>query len=49
MMREWEEKHPDRQQIMATALSNIHPSHLYDTDLYDFKALKSMIASELSE
>lgn len=37
MMKEWEEKYPDRKEIMMTALSNIHASHLFDVSSYDFR------------
>ncbi|MBX7093924.1 MAG: tRNA 2-thiocytidine(32) synthetase TtcA [Flavobacteriales bacterium] len=46
MMSDWEEKYPDRQQIIFTALGKIHPSHLYDTQLYDFLQLKSKLPEE---
>jgi tRNA 2-thiocytidine biosynthesis protein TtcA len=36
MLAEWEEKYPNRSEIMLTALKNIHPSHLFDKDQYDF-------------
>jgi tRNA 2-thiocytidine biosynthesis protein TtcA len=39
MMEEWEEKYPDRKEIIYTALKNIHPSHLFDPSLFDFKNL----------
>jgi tRNA 2-thiocytidine biosynthesis protein TtcA len=39
MMREWEEKYPNRKEIMLTALGKIHPSHLFDKQLYDFESL----------
>lgn len=35
MMEEWEQKYPDRKEIMLTALKNIHPTHLYDKTLFD--------------
>jgi tRNA 2-thiocytidine biosynthesis protein TtcA len=46
MMLDWEEKFPDRQSIMFNALGNISPSHLFDTDLYDFHALQSKVMKE---
>ncbi len=36
MIQDWEKKHPDRSEVMFTALGNIHSSHMYDTSLYDF-------------
>lgn len=39
MMLEWEEKHPNRKEIMLTALSNVHTSHLFDARQFDFLSL----------
>lgn len=36
MLADWEEKYPNRSEIMLTALKNIHPSHLFDKKRYDF-------------
>lgn len=36
MLSDWEQTYPDRKEIIFTALKNIHPSHLYDTSLYNF-------------
>lgn len=33
MMEEWEQKYPDRKEIMLTALKNVHLSHLFDKSL----------------
>lgn len=46
MMKEWEEKYPDRKEIIFTSLKNIHPSHLFDTSLYNFKKLDEHILVE---
>lgn len=43
MMAEWEEKYPNRKEIMMTALSNVHSSHLFDTRNFDFSALTEMV------
>ena len=43
MIGEWERQYPDRVEIMFNALSNVSPSHLLDTSLYDFGSLKSQI------
>lgn len=43
MMAEWEHTWPHRKEIMMTALSKIHPSHLYDASLYDFNAIRSFL------
>lgn len=39
MMSDWEEKYPNRKEIIYNALKNIHPTHLYDSNLFDFKNL----------
>ncbi|MBL0048382.1 MAG: tRNA 2-thiocytidine(32) synthetase TtcA [Bacteroidetes bacterium] len=39
LMTDWEEKYPNRKEIIYNALKNIHPSHLYDSNLFDFKNL----------
>lgn len=40
MLREWEAEYPDRSAIIFNALKNASPSHLLDTDLFDFMELK---------
>jgi tRNA 2-thiocytidine biosynthesis protein TtcA len=40
MLREWEKKHPGRLDIMFNSLQNVAPSHLLDTELFDFKNLQ---------
>ncbi|MFZ5554015.1 MAG: tRNA 2-thiocytidine(32) synthetase TtcA [Bacteroidota bacterium] len=37
MLTEWEEKYPNRTEIIYTSLKNIHPSHLFDKSMYDFE------------
>jgi len=37
MLADWEEKYPNRSEVMLTALKNIHPSHLFDKSLYNFE------------
>lgn len=39
MMKQWETVYPDRKEIIMTALSKVHPSHLYDRNLYNFEEL----------
>ncbi len=46
MMQEWEVSYPNRKEIIYNALKNIHPSHLYDKDLFDFKNLTELVAFE---
>ena len=40
MLQEWNKKHIGRNENLFRALQNIVPSHLLDTDKYDFKNLK---------
>jgi tRNA 2-thiocytidine biosynthesis protein TtcA len=44
MMDEWEEKYPNRKEIMFTALKNVHTSHLFDVNRYDFIQLQEIAA-----
>lgn len=39
MMKDWSEIYKDRNEIIFTALKNVHPSHLFDKKLYDFEKL----------
>lgn len=39
MLREWNRKHPGRIETIFSSVQNIVPSHLADTDRYDFKSL----------
>lgn len=41
MLTEWNKKHPGRIETMFRAMQNIVPSHLMDTESYDFINLKS--------
>lgn len=41
MMHTWEQEYPDRKEVIMNALGNIHPSHLYDQQLFDFHKLKA--------
>lgn len=36
LMTDWEERYPNRKEIMLTALSHVHLSHLLDTRQFDF-------------
>lgn len=47
MLETWDAKYPNRSEIMFTALKNISPTHMFDTDLYDFKNLQSKLVGEL--
>ncbi len=46
MLATWDEKYANRSEIMFTALKNISPTHMFDTDLYDFKNLQSKMMGE---
>jgi tRNA 2-thiocytidine biosynthesis protein TtcA len=37
MFRDWDRKHPGRLETMFRAMCNVEPSHLADSDLYDFR------------
>ncbi|HEV7632346.1 MAG TPA: tRNA 2-thiocytidine(32) synthetase TtcA [Steroidobacteraceae bacterium] len=39
MLAEWEQAYPGRTESIFTALRNVEPAHLADTDLFDFHAL----------
>ncbi|MGI9273507.1 MAG: tRNA 2-thiocytidine(32) synthetase TtcA, partial [Endozoicomonas sp.] len=39
MLQEWEKKHPSRIESIFTAMQNIAPSQMGDTELFDFKSL----------
>lgn len=41
MLKEWEQKYPDRTEIILTALKNVHPTHLLDRNLFDFTTVSS--------
>lgn len=40
MLQKWEKEFPGRTETMFSAMKNIVPSHLADTNLFDFKGLK---------
>ncbi len=42
MIRDWEVEFPNRGEVMFNALQNISPSHMFDKDLFDFKALEPL-------
>ncbi len=43
LLNNWETKFPNRKAIMFNALKNISPTHLLDTDMYNFTDLESLI------
>ncbi|MBR7888431.1 tRNA 2-thiocytidine(32) synthetase TtcA [Marinomonas sp. A79] len=40
MLQKWEKEFPGRTETMFSAIQNVVPSHLADTELFDFKGLK---------
>ncbi len=42
MLNSWEKEQPGRLNNIFQSLTNVEPSHLADTDLYDFKNLKTL-------
>ena len=49
MLAEWERKHPGRAETMFRAISNVMPSQLADTKLFDFAALDAVADSPQSD
>jgi tRNA 2-thiocytidine biosynthesis protein TtcA len=46
MLRAWELEQPGRVNNIFRAITNVEPSHLADTDLYDFKNLSQASAED---
>ncbi len=46
MLNQWEQVQPGRINNIFRAISNVEPSHLADTDLYDFKHLSQASADD---
>lgn len=46
MLRAWEQEQPGRVNNIFRAITNVEPSHLGDTDLYDFKNLSQASAED---
>jgi tRNA 2-thiocytidine biosynthesis protein TtcA len=46
MLSTWDEKYDNRSEIIFSAFKNISPTHMFDSDLYDFKNLQSKIMGE---
>eukprot|EP00003_Mantamonas_plastica_P005941 TRINITY_DN14845_c0_g4_i1.p8 TRINITY_DN14845_c0_g4~~TRINITY_DN14845_c0_g4_i1.p8 ORF type:complete len:311 (+),score=54.79 TRINITY_DN14845_c0_g4_i1:11123-12055(+) len=42
MFQSWDKQHPGRLETMFRAMCNVEPSHLADTDLYDFREGKRL-------
>jgi tRNA 2-thiocytidine biosynthesis protein TtcA len=41
MLRDWEKQYPGRIESMFTALQNVVPSHLMDTQRHDFQNIRT--------
>jgi tRNA 2-thiocytidine biosynthesis protein TtcA len=46
MLSDWDEKDPGRVDKIFKSMSNISPSHMLDTNLFDFEELESNIISD---
>jgi tRNA 2-thiocytidine biosynthesis protein TtcA len=42
MLNEWEKEHPGRSETIFSALRNVIPSHLADTNVFDFKSIRNL-------
>lgn len=40
MLRDWDKRYPGRIETMFSAMQNVVPSHMCDTELFDFKSLQ---------
>lgn len=49
MLNTWQEKYPQRKEIMFTALKNISPTHMLDHDIFDFINLESKIIGNVKK
>jgi tRNA 2-thiocytidine biosynthesis protein TtcA len=43
MIQQWEQDNPGRSDLIMRSLQNVVPSHLADTDLFDFKSLRHAV------
>ncbi|KPJ96098.1 MAG: tRNA 2-thiocytidine biosynthesis protein TtcA [Gammaproteobacteria bacterium SG8_11] len=46
MLHDWEKHYPGRTEIIFQSLFNVAPSHLLDSDLFDFKNLSQKLKTE---
>jgi tRNA 2-thiocytidine biosynthesis protein TtcA len=46
MLRDWEKKHPGRIESIYNALAKVVPSHLMDSTLFDFSAVRATCRAE---
>jgi tRNA 2-thiocytidine biosynthesis protein TtcA len=47
MLADWEKDYPNRSEVIFTALQNIHPSHLFDQQMFDFMGLSPLVGEQL--
>ena len=43
MIQQWEQKHPGRSDLIMRSLQNVVPSHLADSELFDFQSLGKVL------
>ena len=48
MIKDWDEEFPGRSTSIFNAMKNINPSHLLDSNLFDFNALELKEDSHVS-
>lgn len=46
MLNDWEKEYPDRKEIIMTSLKNVHASHLFDRQAFDFDAIKALVSDQ---
>jgi tRNA 2-thiocytidine biosynthesis protein TtcA len=46
MLEQWEQEYPGRTEKIFRAITNVAPSHLADTELFDFKAIAPKASEE---
>ena len=49
MLQEWDRKFPGRLETIFSAVQTVVPSHLADTQLFDFKSLTQMSEQERAQ
>lgn len=49
MLTDWEKDYPNRKDSIFKALTNVAPSHLLDTNLFDFEKLQHKVPEESEE
>jgi tRNA 2-thiocytidine biosynthesis protein TtcA len=49
LLQAWEQEYPGRTETLFRSLQNVSPSHLADTQLFDFESLSTQVATGLFE